>query len=31
MDAKKIRADHEAGKPLPEGVTIHHGTHVRIR
>jgi hypothetical protein len=31
MDAKKIREDHEAGKPLPEGVTIHHGTHVRIR
>jgi hypothetical protein len=31
MDAKKIREDHEAGKPLPEGIHIHHGTHVRIR
>jgi hypothetical protein len=31
MDAKRLREDYEAGKPLPEGVTIHHGTHVRIR
>ena len=31
MDAKRLREDYEAGKPLPEGVIIHHGTHVRIR
>jgi hypothetical protein len=31
LNAMEVREALQAGQELPEGVTIHHGTHVRIR